>query len=299
MKFQVGDKVEVILSEHCSLNEVGDMGTITKLGPTDALVIVKERASVVGSNEYGGWHTFDELKLVKPKQTKNQRITALEKEVERIPVLEKEVESLKSVLAEILEIKKPTEIMKAIPSTVDEPPYAPIGFETVDKSPNQQRAEIIEKAKKFVEGHIPIAKVGTTPVTSQAGDIRIQFVVNVEKRTVVALPYLAHAGVITRPKGIAKCNPSDVFNEHIGKAIALGRALGLDVSEFEQAVQPTFAIGQVVENQNRISNPYSNKPFTVWKVGEKDIYEGPCGWTPSKYLTIINDTNAIYEMEVK
>lgn len=33
-------------------------------------------------------------------------------------------------------------------------------------------------------------------------------------------------------EGIARCNPQDTFNEHIGKAIALGRAMGVDVGEF-------------------------------------------------------------------
>lgn len=59
---------------------------------------------------------------------------------------------------------------------------------------------------------------------------QVEFVINRKKRTVVALVYKAGPGkkvsafrrVVRR--GIAKCSPDDVFNEHIGKAIAVRRA---------------------------------------------------------------------------
>lgn len=60
----------------------------------------------------------------------------------------------------------------------------------------------------------------------------VQFITNPEKRTVVALirfgPYLDVTKQVIH-RGVAKCDPSDCFNEHIGKAIAVRRALGLDV----------------------------------------------------------------------
>jgi hypothetical protein len=78
-----------------------------------------------------------------------------------------------------------------------------------------------------------------------------EIIVNKEKRTVVALlknPYKA----TVHARGIAKCDPSDCFNVHIGKAIALRRALGLDVpSEYLNAPQPTeVRVGDVVEWKN-------------------------------------------------
>lgn len=57
------------------------------------------------------------------------------------------------------------------------------------------------------------------------------FVVNVKKRTIVCLL----KGYITKKvyrRGIAKCDPSDVFNADIGKAIALARALEYNVPEY-------------------------------------------------------------------
>src|SRR5699024_4552499 len=69
--------------------------------------------------------------------------------------------------------------------------------------------------------------------------VREEFIVNKEKRTVVCLLKGS-----SRPKvysgGIAKCAPNDCFNVHLGKAIALRRALGLDVpDEYLYAPQPT------------------------------------------------------------
>ncbi|WP_270813968.1 hypothetical protein [Exiguobacterium sp. CinTr1] len=62
------------------------------------------------------------------------------------------------------------------------------------------------------------------------------FFVNKRKRVVVAKIYSNH---VTNTQGdgtyiatgIARCAPSDVFNEHVGKAIALRRALGLPVPD--------------------------------------------------------------------
>ncbi|HWL13693.1 MAG TPA: hypothetical protein VNQ57_11935 [Ureibacillus sp.] len=272
MGFKVGDKVEVI-SEDCGTPK----GTV--------LTVKRGPEGPVGDGNY----YFEETRqivlgkdLTLYKLTKNQRITALEKEVERIPVLEKEVESLKSVLAEILEIKKPTEIMKAIPSTVDEPPYAPIGFETVDKSPNQQRAEIIEKAKKFVEEH------------GEGFDYDME-----EERIVIAGKVVKVSPTQQSLKnGVAQCHKKDVFNEHIGKAIALGRALGLDVTEFEQAVQPNeITLGMEVRNERdwlqAVGGPiYKGEIYKIAK--NAGLNQCMVGSGVAQNSTIINDTNAIY-----
>ena len=55
-------------------------------------------------------------------------------------------------------------------------------------------------------------------------------------------------GVKINARGKAKCAQGDTFNVHIGKAIALRRALGLPVpSEYTNAPQPTEPkVGDVV-----------------------------------------------------
>src|SRR5690606_31968390 len=73
-----------------------------------------------------------------------------------------------------------------------------------------------------------------------------------EKRTVVCLLKGFRIPVIYA-KGIAKCAPGDCFNVHIGKAIALRRALGLKVpSDYLNAPQPTeVRVGDVVKFDGR------------------------------------------------
>lgn len=173
------------------------------------------------------------------------------------------------------------------------------------KSPNQQRAQIIEKAKKFVEEQFLDGYHGVGKVVLghfYGGHNTVEFVVNEHKRTVVALLRPAYVGRNV-DKGIAKCHPNNVFNEHIGKAIALGRALGLDVSEFEQAVQPTeFEVGQTIKwdvtgSKYDILN-IDGHGYNFYSYLLKDE-SGMLGYENLKDLaTIINDTNAIYKSEV-
>jgi len=90
-------------------------------------------------------------------------------------------------------------------------------------SPQHYRDEIIEKAKRDV------LALKDSPTS--------EFIVNKNKRVVAVLLKSRSGKVIDR--GIAKCAPDDCFNVHIGKAIALRRALGLEVpSEYYNAPQP-------------------------------------------------------------
>jgi hypothetical protein len=108
------------------------------------------------------------------------------------------------------------------------------------------RDEIIEKAKRDVvewldRPHIIVDGVKMKDV--------VTFIVNKEKRTVVALVRYAVTKKV-KARGIAKCRPDDCFNVHIGRAIALRRALGLEVpDEYLNAPQPTeVRVGDIVES---------------------------------------------------
>lgn len=116
---------------------------------------------------------------------------------------------------------------------------------------NQQRAELIQKAKYFVSHQFMESQHGAGQVVNHRGigHCKVEFIVNYEKRTVTALLRLAYFGTdkIQR-RGIAKCRPDEVFNADIGKAIALARALSIYCpSEFLDAVQPSEAVdGQII-----------------------------------------------------
>lgn len=135
-----------------------------------------------------------------------------------------------------------------------------IGKQTVDnrgvvlKSPQQRRDEIVEQAKRDVDYLKDVDGLYTVESGSEFNyACYSEFIVNKKNRTVVALLRGFRTKRI-RAKGIAKCAPNDCFNSHIGKAIALRRALGLPVpDEYLNAPQPTevrvgdfiFAMGKV------------------------------------------------------
>ncbi|OJT65464.1 hypothetical protein BFP49_09465 [Bacillus licheniformis] len=100
----------------------------------------------------------------------------------------------------------------------------------------ERRDEIVEQAKADVSDLI----------NRDIGHDH-EFIVNTEKRTVVVLRKLRGCTNIVR-RGIAKAAPDDCFNVHIGEAIALHRALGLEVpDEYLNAPQPTeVRVGDVV-----------------------------------------------------
>lgn len=166
----------------------------------------------------------------------------------------------------------------------------------IAKTPNQKRAEIIQRAKEFV-----VLPEDRGLFTERKG-FRLkgmicdaEFVVNAEKNTVVCI-LRRQQPIQLVSKGIAKCDPSDVYNVHIGKAIALGRALGLDVSEFEQAVQPTKpVVGHIVirrggeKNLGQIRKLIEDNEDGSFKTKESTLR------TDVEYIkAIIDDTNANY-----
>lgn len=121
------------------------------------------------------------------------------------------------------------------------------------------RDEIVEMAKADVKD---LRKFKDTPIPNDPGISFwpettlphgyiplhiVKFVVNRAKRTVVAVIHCKYDDHTTR--GIAKCAPDDVFNSHIGRAIALHRALGLPVPDaYLHVPQPTEPrVGDVVK----------------------------------------------------
>ena len=151
-------------------------------------------------------------------------------------------------------------------------------------TPNQQRAAIIEKAKKFVDEH--------------KSKYRSEW--NIVGQTVQILIYDSNGMLMMFRQ--AKCNPNDVFNEHIGKAIALGRALGLDVSEFEQAVQPNEVVpGHIIVWNESPDEPHevvtkNGDWFDFIYLKDNKRYNNHEYCEIERFTTILNDTNAKYEV---
>ncbi|MDQ9094256.1 MULTISPECIES: hypothetical protein [Bacillus] len=109
----------------------------------------------------------------------------------------------------------------------------------VEKTAQERRDEIVEQAKADVERLRMINRMLQT--------FDITFDINRESRTVEAVAKKPNSR--TAFYGTAICAPDDCFNIHIGEAIALHRALGLEVpDEYLNAPQPTeVRVGDVVE----------------------------------------------------
>ncbi|MFK4304331.1 hypothetical protein ABH892_004471 [Paenibacillus sp. RC254] len=109
----------------------------------------------------------------------------------------------------------------------------------------QRRDDIVERAKADVKRLVTEVgglgwETSDIPAFEDHGPLTIRFVVSRDKRTVAALAEWACFPGEVCERGTAKCAPGDVFNAHIGKAIALYRALGLEVpAEYLTVPKPT------------------------------------------------------------
>src|SRR5690625_364440 len=142
-----------------------------------------------------------------------------------------------------------------------------LGREVLTESPQEKRDRIVEQAKADLENvktewnvrdDIPGGKMRYIHGYKVCSE---EFIVNKDKRTIVSiLRWNRNNSIVSR--GIAKCAPGDCFNVHIGKAIALRRALGLEVpDEYLNAPQPTeVRVGDVVD---------TNSSYGVMEVGDK------------------------------
>jgi signal peptidase I len=135
------------------------------------------------------------------------------------------------------------------------------------------RDELVARAKADVE-KLSTARTRNVPVNGSAtkaifnlgpGQDYVDFVVDRVKRTVVALLRTTRGDTVWA-RGIAKAAPGDCFNVHIGKAIALRRALALTIpAEYVNAPQPTEpCVGDVLSNGRTV---YAVRP-THRTVGE-------------------------------
>ncbi|MEN7359512.1 hypothetical protein ABC915_22090, partial [Bacillus licheniformis] len=145
-----------------------------------------------------------------------------------------------------------------------------------EKTAQERRDEIVEQAKADVSGLLK-RDIGHDH----------EFIVNTEKRTVVVLRKLRGCTNIVR-RGIAKAAPDDCFNVHIEKAIALYRALGLEVpDEYLNVPQPReVRVGDVV-----MSIADKSKVYVIVD-DEKRLIDGEAARTSivAKYGKIIDDS---------
>ncbi|WEZ21196.1 hypothetical protein P5661_06355 [Bacillus subtilis] len=131
------------------------------------------------------------------------------------------------------------------------------GYEDARRQLNAKAPTVSAQARR--DEIVEIARADVEKLTNYGDGVRyetdmwsfamcdVEFVINRDKRTVVTLLRGVRTGFVYA-KGIAKAAPDDCFNVHIGKAIALRRALGLSVpDEYLNAPQPTeVRVGDVI-----------------------------------------------------
>lgn len=294
--FKVGDKVRILDVKKIFLGERywenGDISEVKRLLDDGRPCLSRNEKD---SDESGLplWsNELQYIELVSSKQTKNQRITTLEQAVEALKV---EIEALKSA-------QKSADIAKIAEG------LAKVVAKEKKLTPNEQRIAIIDEAKAFVN---ETERKMSGWLSNDEGNYTYRnrctfakYHINTEKRIVTAL--VRHEETLELlEKGIAKCAPGDVFNEHIGKAIALGRALGLGVRKFEKAVQPSEVVYGMVVRGACDGFYNANRTFTI--NGERREYDafyyeeakqyggGGNDWIRRKQIgVIVNDSEAQY-----
>src|SRR5690625_686910 len=192
------------------------------------------------------------------------------------------------------------------PPTMDE--LMALGRSVLSETTQQKRDLIVEQAKADIEslkGRCRGVWYGSIDDLYHISDgsysgsyaLRAKFVINKHKRTVVVLMYGAFSNKV-RSRGIAKCAPDDCFNVHIGKAIALRRALGLEVpNEYLNAPQPTeVRVGDVVEfdwNGKRETVKEFAPKTDARDLGKAFYTKETAGWVGTKQVKIIDDSESI------
>ncbi|WP_395894865.1 hypothetical protein ACH2FV_19710 (plasmid) [Bacillus safensis subsp. safensis] len=166
-----------------------------------------------------------------------------------------------------------------------------LAFKVDTRSDQQKRDDIVEKAKYYNES------ISLNDVNSNGVLYSHEFIVNVEKRTVVVLRRSPGTTKI-HSKGVAKCSPNDCFNAHIGKAIALLRALGLEVPyEFLNVPNPTeVRVGDVIRGTHYNKKSTYTKTVTKIEAGRYEYDEG-YDFINDVELVIIDDSNTHLSQE--
>ena len=161
----------------------------------------------------------------------------------------------------------------------------------------RQRDRIIEKAKDEVEvlksDYDGLYEVNNHQSKLSPYVCTADFIVNKDKRTIVALLRGKHSSKV-RAKGIAKCVPGDCFNIHIGKAVALRKALGKSIDDYMNVPNPTeVRVGDYIY----ISETYPKELVGETHNSSKGLIGYKCAemWANEGKLRIIDDSREVSE----
>ncbi|WP_366560653.1 hypothetical protein AB0R69_19995 (plasmid) [Bacillus pumilus] len=150
------------------------------------------------------------------------------------------------------------------------------------KSDQQKRDEIVAQAKEDVE---------TLKMRNRLSKaFTIQVIERPKSRSVEATAKVPNSRKAFY--GIAKCVPNDCYNVHIGKAIALRRALGLEVPpEYLTLPQPTeVRVGDVVRGRTAFRMDTYEETVRRIAGGKYEYASGGYDYVDKVNLVIIDDS---------
>lgn len=228
--------------------------------------------------------TSGNYSVLEPVEPQLSALPASDQIVENIAALAARVSGLEAKVAELVSSAQAETFTKVAIGPVDTrlPSYL---------SPQQIRDEVVERAKADVKdlAHFGEYRAPNGKYT------RAEFVVNREKRKVTVILRGVCTGDIYAV-GRAICAKNDVFNVHIGKAIALRRALGLEVpAEYLSVPNPTeVRVGDIIRGGDDDTYYSSDKRFTITRIcedGSIKYAESPGDWiTPQQAGSVVDDS---------
>lgn len=173
--------------------------------------------------------------------------------------------------------------------------------ETEGELPQDRRDKIVEQAKKDFKELTKLWGNGRDGYyvgpSSHSGLSKAVWYIN-RKSGVIVVVMKGWTGKRTA-KGIAKCLPTDCFNVHIGKAIALRRALGLEVPyEYLNTPQPTEArVGDIIQYAPTFSYRVDTVCGNVFDLVCIENGESYGGWvsSPNEYKIIDDSREGVTE----
>lgn len=247
----------------------GSSGSMFKRGCIYSVYRVDiEGAWLVGDNGQQGFYVFSMLN--NPEYFVS--VGEAERLREELEIKDKQIESKDK---EIAALKATIRILQPIP--------------VVDV--NEERKIVIHRSKEFISEYL-------NDETQKHYDYDM-FYTKSRRMVTVLIKYPGTNKIYL--KGQSICTKGDVFNLYIGRAIALGRALGIDVSYFENAVQPELAIGQTIKLQYHVDGRW-HKRLVIDTLGEYEsceINENTIGYVKNNCYRykIISDTDARYSIK--
>lgn len=199
---RVGDKIRIKSISNASVLSGFSVGDVVEV-MTNQYGEDDPHFRVEGGKTIGYLHKQEKYEIVE----RWSKIDVVELRNE-ITELREQFSMFKEYLEDILHIQSPT-----MP-----PPK--------QKTIKEEAREDVEEMKRMMKNYVDSSVGGNTTLRNRR--TVVDFHVNARKGTVVALVKgIVSGGVLE--KGFAKLAKGDVFDEDIGKAIALRRALGLKV----------------------------------------------------------------------